>query len=261
MPLRILVVCTANICRSPTGVRALRHRLREAGLAELVEVFSAGVHAMPGRDMCDLSDALSSYSLLVAGTAPAAATVSDAAGSGGDPEAAPAPTAEERLAAFGTHSARLLTPAIAAEADLILCAERSHRSAVTSLAPAKRTTIFTIRQAGRLAEWIVGGSGIAEIGARRGRGELVELPPGDFRALVPPLPAEPLARLHWLLGELDANRGMAPVADRDAYPQWDVDDVGDPHVLGYQIHEQSVRCTVDAATAIAGAFSALVTMT
>jgi len=40
--LRVLMVCMGNICRSPTAEGVLRHMLREAGLAELVEVDSAG---------------------------------------------------------------------------------------------------------------------------------------------------------------------------------------------------------------------------
>jgi protein-tyrosine phosphatase len=40
--MRILVVCLGNICRSPTAEAALREALREAGLAEEVEVASAG---------------------------------------------------------------------------------------------------------------------------------------------------------------------------------------------------------------------------
>ncbi|GAA4429305.1 low molecular weight protein-tyrosine-phosphatase [Georgenia halophila] len=42
-PFRVLVVCTGNICRSPMGAVVLRERLREAGLAEAVEVESAGI--------------------------------------------------------------------------------------------------------------------------------------------------------------------------------------------------------------------------
>ncbi len=41
-PLRVLVVCLGNICRSPTAEAVLRERLREAGLAGRVEVDSAG---------------------------------------------------------------------------------------------------------------------------------------------------------------------------------------------------------------------------
>ncbi|WP_300301853.1 low molecular weight protein-tyrosine-phosphatase [Ferrovibrio sp.] len=40
----VLMVCTGNICRSPTADGLLRHRLREAGLDNLVLVDSAGTH-------------------------------------------------------------------------------------------------------------------------------------------------------------------------------------------------------------------------
>ncbi|AMB87963.1 protein-tyrosine-phosphatase [Pseudomonas agarici] len=40
--MRILFVCLGNICRSPTAEGVLRHKLREAGLAEHIEVDSAG---------------------------------------------------------------------------------------------------------------------------------------------------------------------------------------------------------------------------
>lgn len=40
--MRVLFVCLGNICRSPTAEGVLRHQLRESGLAERVEVASAG---------------------------------------------------------------------------------------------------------------------------------------------------------------------------------------------------------------------------
>lgn len=40
--MRVLFVCLGNICRSPTAEGVLRHKLREAGLADQVEVASAG---------------------------------------------------------------------------------------------------------------------------------------------------------------------------------------------------------------------------
>ncbi len=39
---RVLMVCTGNICRSPTAEGVLRHKLAQAGLADQVEVESAG---------------------------------------------------------------------------------------------------------------------------------------------------------------------------------------------------------------------------
>jgi len=40
----VLVVCTGNICRSPTGEGVLRHLARERGLADRFTVRSAGTH-------------------------------------------------------------------------------------------------------------------------------------------------------------------------------------------------------------------------
>ena len=40
--MRVLFVCLGNICRSPTAEGVLRHKLREAGLSDQIEVASAG---------------------------------------------------------------------------------------------------------------------------------------------------------------------------------------------------------------------------
>ncbi|MDD5297539.1 MAG: low molecular weight phosphotyrosine protein phosphatase [Rhodocyclaceae bacterium] len=42
--MKILFVCMGNICRSPTAEGAMRRRLEEQGLHELVRVDSAGTH-------------------------------------------------------------------------------------------------------------------------------------------------------------------------------------------------------------------------
>ena len=41
---RVLVVCAGNICRSPTALGVLRHKLQAAGLHRQVEVDAAGTH-------------------------------------------------------------------------------------------------------------------------------------------------------------------------------------------------------------------------
>jgi len=41
--IRVLTVCTGNICRSPSAEAILRHKLAEAGLAGTVEVDSAAI--------------------------------------------------------------------------------------------------------------------------------------------------------------------------------------------------------------------------
>ncbi|MDH0304505.1 MULTISPECIES: low molecular weight phosphotyrosine protein phosphatase [unclassified Pseudomonas] len=40
--MRVLFVCLGNICRSPTAEGVLRHQLEAAGLADVVQVASAG---------------------------------------------------------------------------------------------------------------------------------------------------------------------------------------------------------------------------
>ena len=47
--LSVLMVCTANICRSPLAEAALRRRLQDAGLAQRVRVASAGTYAEQGQ--------------------------------------------------------------------------------------------------------------------------------------------------------------------------------------------------------------------
>lgn len=46
---RVLLVCTANICRSPMAMGLLRERLRTDGLEEQVSVSSGGVYGLDGN--------------------------------------------------------------------------------------------------------------------------------------------------------------------------------------------------------------------
>lgn len=40
--MRVLFVCLGNICRSPTAEAVLRHKVREAGLEDVIHIDSAG---------------------------------------------------------------------------------------------------------------------------------------------------------------------------------------------------------------------------
>ncbi len=50
---RVLMVCTGNICRSPTAEGVLRAKLQAAGLHQRVEVDSAGTHGFHVREAPD----------------------------------------------------------------------------------------------------------------------------------------------------------------------------------------------------------------
>jgi protein-tyrosine phosphatase len=92
----ILVVCTANVCRSPMAEAAF------GALLPGVKVRSAGVFANPGQ-------LVHAYSV-----------------------------AAVRAAGYGEiagHRSQLVSPEMLREADLVFCADSSHRSALLARAP------------------------------------------------------------------------------------------------------------------------------
>lgn len=147
-----------------------------------------------------------------------------------------------------THASQPLTVELVQWADLILTAAREHQAAVLALDPSARTRTFTIRQSGRLAQWL---ADLDMIAAAQSGGQY---PEGDPRTHVVPLPAA-ADRGRWLVSELDAARGMAPItapdakthrrrraASADLHP----DDVPDPHVLGITWHDAAAQQIEDA---------------
>lgn len=130
-PLRVLFVCTANICRSPY-MQLVADRLAEGGL----EVSSAGTH---GLDDYRIDHEMSSL-----------LTASDL-----DSE---------------SFRSRRLTPELVDEADLVLTAEVSHRRYVLEERPTAFRKVFTLGQfaeAVKQAEGLTGAELLAEIGNRR----------------------------------------------------------------------------------------------
>jgi protein-tyrosine phosphatase len=98
--LKLLLVCTANVCRSPMAEAAARHRFGQRGLP--VRVSSAGVSALAGEPAHPLS---------------AAAVASAGYGD------------------LSTHRSRLASSALLREADLVLCMEHEQRRRIVALAP------------------------------------------------------------------------------------------------------------------------------
>ncbi len=152
------------------------------------------------------------------------------------------------------HVSRPLNRELIDHADLILTADRGHRSAVLALSPRARTTTFTLRQTTYLGPWVTGTSDILRIAAARAAGTDVWLPPGDLRATVPALPVDPAGRLTWLVAEMDAARGLAPRPGTNEADGADegpaADDIADPHAVGFAEHPRAVDQAVTAAAMI-----------
>lgn len=116
-PLRVLTVCTMNICRSPAMEVRLREVTATAGVA--VEVASGGVNAIPGIERCGIS----------------LAHVGKAEGIG------------------FAHSVWDLDPS---QFDLIITAQQSHLDALIAQLPQVRDRTFTVVRAAALSQELGG---------------------------------------------------------------------------------------------------------
>lgn len=114
-PERVLVMCTANQCRSPLATALLRRRLDERGLS--VEVLGAGL------------------------------------GEAGHPATAPTVEAAARVGLdLRDHRSRTVTPELLAGADLLVTMERMHVREAVVLHPDVWRTAFPLPDLVRRAE-------------------------------------------------------------------------------------------------------------
>lgn len=113
---RILFVCTGNVCRSPVAERLAKEYARLVSISDF-QPESAGTHAMVGNPV----DSEASRALELLG--------GDASG----------------------HVARQVSGKILMAADLILTMSTAHRTSVLELAPRQLNRTFTLHEASRLA--------------------------------------------------------------------------------------------------------------
>jgi protein-tyrosine phosphatase len=106
------VVCTGNMCRSPMVAELLRERFVRYGLADQVEVSSAGIRARDGSPASDLSRILMT----------------------------------ERGLSLEQHRARSVDEAMLAAADLVLVMEEAQRSFLFHLSMRHLHKVFLLSE-------------------------------------------------------------------------------------------------------------------
>lgn len=227
-PLRVLAVCTGNICRSPFLEERLAALVSEQ-TSQVLETSSAGLQAAFDFGRCDLLSAS-------AGIPPRA-------------DRQPVQVDGELLSDF----------------DLILALTTDHRAELLTTAPACRSRLFTLIEAANIAHLVTSSGHALQVAVD---GPASHLDEHDPLRSVPPLPAEPAQRLAWLAGELDAWRGVGSSAVDPALTELlpqaaegeadDSQSVPDPHLAVRDIHPQTATVIELAASRLAEALDATV---
>jgi protein-tyrosine phosphatase len=106
----VLIVCHANVCRSPAAEQLFRAGLREQGVTQKGAVQSAGLRAREGVDMDPVMQRLLT----------------------------------ERGVEVGKHRSRRLTSKLVRRADLVLVTERRQVGAVERIEPTARGKVYAL---------------------------------------------------------------------------------------------------------------------
>ncbi len=108
----IMIVCTANVCRSPLGEAILKKLVKEENLSSLIEVKSCGIWAIDGQEPSDLTIQM----------------------------------AEENHLDLKNHRSCHIIPNDIVSADLILCMALDHKLHLQRLFPSISDKIFTLKE-------------------------------------------------------------------------------------------------------------------
>jgi protein-tyrosine phosphatase len=106
----VLIVCHANVCRSPAAEQLFRARLRERAASHAGAFHSAGLRAREGVDMDPVMQRLLA----------------------------------ERGVEVGEHRSRRLTSRLVRQADLVLVTERHQVSEVERIEPTARGKVYAL---------------------------------------------------------------------------------------------------------------------
>jgi protein-tyrosine phosphatase len=112
----VLIVCTANVCRSPYAEHIIEQAFRRDSTLENVHVGSSGIRSVRGGHICSLV-------------------------------ASRMPPSPERAEFIERHRSIRATASRVAQAKLILTASRSNRAALAFIDPTARSRTFTLREA------------------------------------------------------------------------------------------------------------------
>jgi protein-tyrosine-phosphatase len=110
--LKILIVCTANICRSPTGEVILKNLVTHDGVDEFIHISSAGILGIEGEPASDFSISV----------------------------------ARENGLHLESHRSQGITPDMMEESDIILCMTPDHAEKLKYLYPDQRDRIYPLKE-------------------------------------------------------------------------------------------------------------------
>jgi protein-tyrosine-phosphatase len=115
---KVLIVCTANVCRSPMGEAILSRMIKEKKWDNSLQVESAGIYAMDGQKSSDLT----------------------------------LEVCRENRLDLSDHRSRSITPHDIQNSDLILCMTPDHKQDLDHFFAGEQEKILTLREYGRTKE-------------------------------------------------------------------------------------------------------------